>query len=139
MVVTQLFTNFRHKRAKRAGRGIAANLGKTAGRGTKGQKARAGSGRKIKAWFEGGQTPLFRKLAKSRGFKTYGNVSKVLAISTDLINYHYQDDEVVSLETLVAKKIIRASQAKNGIKIVKRSALKPKITYSGVITSKSLE
>ncbi|HSX42006.1 MAG TPA: 50S ribosomal protein L15 [Candidatus Saccharimonadales bacterium] len=138
MAVTHLFTNFRHKQGKRAGRGIAANLGKTAGRGTKGQKARAGSGRKISAWFEGGQTPLFRKLAKSRGFKTYGNVSKVLAISTDLLNHHYKDDEVVSTETLVEKKIIRRSQAKNGVKIVLRSPLKVKITYSGVATSKSL-
>jgi len=51
----------------RVGRGIAAGKGKTAGRGTKGQKARAGSS--IPAWFEGGQTPLHIRIPKLRGFK----------------------------------------------------------------------
>ncbi len=50
----------------RVGRGIAAGKGKTAGRGTKGQKARAGGS--IPAWFEGGQTPLHRRIPKLRGF-----------------------------------------------------------------------
>ena len=52
---------------RRVGRGIAAGQGKTAGRGTKGQKARAGG--KIPAWFEGGQTPLHQRIPKLRGFK----------------------------------------------------------------------
>ena len=51
----------------RVGRGIAAGKGKTAGRGTKGQKARAGGG--IPPWFEGGQTPLHMRIPKLRGFK----------------------------------------------------------------------
>src|SRR5580765_5056333 len=51
----------------RVGRGIAAGKGKTAGRGTKGQKARAGSS--IPPWFEGGQTPLHQRIPKLRGFK----------------------------------------------------------------------
>jgi large subunit ribosomal protein L15 len=51
----------------RVGRGIAAGKGKTAGRGTKGQKARAGG--KIAAWFEGGQTPIHIRVPKLRGFK----------------------------------------------------------------------
>lgn len=55
------------KAKRRVGRGIAAGQGKTAGRGTKGQKARAGG--KIPAWFEGGQTPLHRRIPKLRGFK----------------------------------------------------------------------
>jgi large subunit ribosomal protein L15 len=52
---------------RRVGRGIAAGQGKTAGRGTKGQKARAGG--RIPAWFEGGQTPLHQRIPKLRGFK----------------------------------------------------------------------
>jgi len=56
----------------RVGRGIAAGKGKTAGRGTKGQKARAGSS--IPAWFEGGQTPLHIRIPKLRGFR---NISKL--------------------------------------------------------------
>ena len=54
------------KARTRVGRGIAAGQGKTAGRGTKGQKARAGG--KIPAWFEGGQTPLHQRIPKLRGF-----------------------------------------------------------------------
>ena len=56
-----------HKKKTRVGRGIAAGQGKTAGRGTKGQKARAGGS--IPAWFEGGQTPLHQRIPKLRGFK----------------------------------------------------------------------
>ncbi len=55
------------KERTRVGRGIAAGKGKTAGRGTKGQKARAGGS--IPAWFEGGQTPLHVRIPKLRGFK----------------------------------------------------------------------
>jgi len=53
------------KKRKRVGRGIAAGQGKTAGRGTKGQKARAGGG--VRLYFEGGQLPLVRKLPFARG------------------------------------------------------------------------
>jgi large subunit ribosomal protein L15 len=56
-----------HHPRKRVGRGIAAGGGKTAGRGTKGQKARAGAA--IPAWFEGGQTPLQMRIPKLHGFK----------------------------------------------------------------------
>jgi large subunit ribosomal protein L15 len=55
------------KARTRVGRGIAAGQGKTAGRGTKGQKARAGAS--IPAWFEGGQTPIHVRVPKLRGFK----------------------------------------------------------------------
>ncbi len=55
------------KPRRRVGRGIAAGQGKTAGRGTKGQKARAGGS--IPAWFEGGQTPLHVRIPKLRGFR----------------------------------------------------------------------
>ena len=56
-----------HTKKRRVGRGIAAGQGKTAGRGTKGQKARAGGS--IPARFEGGQTPLHVRIPKLRGFK----------------------------------------------------------------------
>ena len=56
------------KSKRRVGRGIAAGRGKTAGRGTKGQKSRSGSGGR--PYFEGGQTPLVRKLPKLPGFKS---------------------------------------------------------------------
>ncbi len=55
------------KAKRRVGRGIASGQGKTAGRGTKGQKARAGGS--IPAWFEGGQTPLHQRIPKLHGFR----------------------------------------------------------------------
>ena len=60
------------KNRKRVGRGIAAGQGKTAGRGMKGQKARAGWGGKL--YFQGGNLPLFRKLPFKRGFT---NINKI--------------------------------------------------------------
>jgi large subunit ribosomal protein L15 len=59
----------KHKNPKRVGRGIAAGQGKTAGRGTKGQKSRTGSSRK--PGFEGGQTPLIQRLPKLHGFRSF--------------------------------------------------------------------
>lgn len=59
----------KNRSAKRVGRGIAAGQGKTAGRGTKGQKARTGSSRK--PGFEGGQNPLMQRLPKLHGFKSH--------------------------------------------------------------------
>jgi large subunit ribosomal protein L15 len=56
-----------HQAKTRVGRGIAAGKGKTAGRGTKGQKARTGG--TIQPWFEGGQTPIHVRIPKLRGFK----------------------------------------------------------------------
>lgn len=61
-------TMTRQKKSKRAGRGISAGRGKTAGRGTKGQGARKSP---QKAGFEGGQMPLYMRLPKLRGFKSY--------------------------------------------------------------------
>ena len=60
------------KERTRVGRGIAAGKGKTAGRGTKGQRSRAGAS--IPAWFEGGQTPLHIRIPKLRGFKRFGRI-----------------------------------------------------------------
>jgi large subunit ribosomal protein L15 len=61
-----------HTAKTRVGRGIAAGKGKTAGRGTKGQKARAGG--TIPPWFEGGQTPIHVRIPKLRGFRNRGKI-----------------------------------------------------------------
>ncbi len=73
------------KKRRRVGRGISAGQGKTAGRGTKGQKARTGRG--IALYFEGGQLPLVRRLPHTRGF-------------TNIFREEY---EVVNLGTLESK------------------------------------
>lgn len=62
-----------HTPARRVGRGHGSGKGKTAGRGTKGQKARAGGS--IPPWFEGGQTPLHIRTPKLHGFRNRGRVA----------------------------------------------------------------
>lgn len=85
---------------KRVGRGISAGGGKTAGRGTKGQKAR--TGKKIKPGFEGGQTKLAMRLPKARGFKHARKVS-------------YLEVSLNQLAQLDSKKLDNASLKKAGI------------------------
>ena len=69
----------------RVGRGIAAGQGKTAGRGTKGQKARTGAS--IPAWFEGGQTPIHIRVPKLRGFKNLLKVEYAVVNVGDISAY----------------------------------------------------
>lgn len=72
----------RKRRGTRLGRGIAAGKGKTSGRGTKGQKSRAGSGRK--PGFEGGQNPLYKRIPKLRGFTPFWD--KPITVTTGQLN-----------------------------------------------------
>jgi large subunit ribosomal protein L15 len=72
-----------NKSTKRVGRGISAGGGKTAGRGTKGQKARTGH-RKIRAGFMGGQRALMQAIPKLKGFKSIHNKAEV--VYTDVLN-----------------------------------------------------
>ncbi|MCX6812640.1 MAG: 50S ribosomal protein L15 [Candidatus Berkelbacteria bacterium] len=90
------------KKSSRLGRGISAGGGKTAGRGTKGQKSR--SGHNIPRKFEGGQTPLSMRLHKLPGFKSLQK--KATVISLDLINRKFSDGETVEAKTLIEKKLI---------------------------------
>lgn len=137
MSITNLFKDLKNKKPRRVGRGLGSTLGKTAGRGTKGQKARSGSGRKIKAWFEGGQTPIHRRTAKIRGFKR--NVPTTVEINTSVINHFYKDGETVSPATLVEKGIIRPSKQNNPIKVIAGAQLKSKVNFEGVALTKSLQ
>lgn len=98
------------KERKRVGRGDSSGLGKTAGRGEKGQKSRTGS--RIRPFFEGGQMPLFRRLPK-RGFKNADRIVYAL-VNLDVIEANFAAGEVVSLETLHEKKLLR-----KGDKLVK--------------------
>ncbi len=109
----------------RVGRGIGSGLGKTAGRGHKGQYARTGKG-KVKPGFEGGQMPLQRRLPKV-GFrsKLKNDVSEVLLYKLDSIKA-----DVVDFDALKAAGLIetRASRAK----IVKKGELKRAVKLKGV-------
>jgi large subunit ribosomal protein L15 len=91
------------KRRKRVGRGISAGQGKTAGRGTKGQKARSGFGGKL--YFQGGNLPLFRRLPFKRGFT---NINRVEWVEVNLTRLdRFKADAEVSPESLVEAGILR--------------------------------
>ena len=92
--------------AKRLGRGIGSGLGKTSGKGHKGQWARSGGG--VRPGFEGGQTPLARRLPKLPGFRNINHV-EYLPVNVSRIEKYYEAGEVVDGESLVAKGIIKHS------------------------------
>ena len=90
------------KPRKRVGRGDSSGLGKTAGRGEKGQKSRSGA--RIRPFFEGGQIPLFRRLPK-RGFKNADRIVYAL-VNLDVLESNFQAGEVVDLASLHEKKLL---------------------------------
>lgn len=92
------------KKKKRLGRGRASGLGKTSGRGHKGQRSRAGSG--VKPGFEGGQMPLQRRLPK-RGFTNIFRVENQ-AVNLGVIAAAFKAGDTVSPETLIEKGMIKA-------------------------------
>lgn len=81
----QIVGGAKHPARKRVGRGSSAGGGSTAGRGNKGQKARTGGN--VPAYFEGGQTPLIRRLAKRRGFQSHRKFSVLRINLKDLPKY----------------------------------------------------
>jgi large subunit ribosomal protein L15 len=136
MSITKMFQGVRAKQAKRVGRGISAGGGKTAGRGTKGQHSRTGGNRKVKAWFEGGQTPLYRKMAKKRGFNHV--VTEPIVLTSGFVAKHFSANEIVSPQTLLDKKLIRRADLKRPFKVIARGKLVKTIKFEGINLSKSL-
>ncbi len=110
----------RHER-KRKGRGIGSGNGKTAGKGHKGQKARSGGG--VRVGFEGGQTPLMRRLPK-RGF-TNINRKEYAIVNLDVLN-RFEEGTEVSPELLIETGIV--SNEKSGIKILANGNIEKKLT-----------
>ncbi len=91
------------KRRKRVGRGISAGQGKTAGRGTKGQKARSGWGGKL--YHQGGNVPFYRRLPFKRGFT---NINRVRWSEVNLERLEdFKADAEVSPESLVSVGVLR--------------------------------
>ena len=91
------------KRRKRVGRGISAGQGKTAGRGTKGQKARSGWGGKL--YHQGGNVPFYRRLPFKRGFT---NINRVRWSEVNLERLEeFKADAEVSPESLVSIGVLR--------------------------------
>jgi large subunit ribosomal protein L15 len=113
------------KKRKIVGRGSGTRLQKTAGRGNKGQNSRAGGG--VRPGFEGGQMPLYRRIAR-RGFSNYPFKVVNVPINLEAIEAKYADGETVSLETLKAKGLIKKRD--NNVKILSCGELTKKLTFS---------
>ncbi|MDE2395352.1 MAG: 50S ribosomal protein L15 [Burkholderiales bacterium] len=112
------------KARRRVGRGIGSGLGKTAGRGHKGQKSRAGGFHKV--GFEGGQMPLQRRLPK-RGFKS---AQLKYAGEVTLADLQRLEAEEIDLLTLKAAGLVR--QLIKTVKVVKSGELSRKVTLKGI-------
>ena len=117
------------KASFRVGRGAGSGNGKTAGKGHKGQNARSGGG--VRPGFEGGQLPLYRKLPK-RGFHNkFATVYAVVNVQT--LEQKFRDGDVVNLETLLDRKIIRKPY--DGLKILGNGELTKKLTVQATVFS----
>ncbi len=113
---------------RRVGRGIGSGLGKTAGRGHKGQHARSGGYHKV--GFEGGQMPLHRRLPK-RGF-TSPSRDQVAEVRTGELEYMKATE--IDLATLKAERVV--ARRVPGVKVILSGKLSRKITLKGVPVTK---
>lgn len=115
---------------KIVGRGIGSGTGKTAGKGYKGQKARTGG--KIRRGFEGGQTPLYRRIPK-RGFNNHFAKEYAIVNIADL--EVFDNDTVVDSKVLIEKGLV--NKELDGIKVLGNGKLTKKLTVVATKFSKS--
>lgn len=121
----------RHTR-KRKGQGVGSGLGKTAGRGQKGQNSRSGGG--VRPGFEGGQIPLFQRLPK-RGFKNV-NRKEYAVVNVSDLNVFGNGAEV-TIETLIKAGLVNKTY--DGVKVLGNGTLEKKLTVKASKFSASAE
>lgn len=110
------------KEVKRIGRGAGSGQGKTAGKGHKGQKARAGRG--MRPGFEGGQMPLQRRVPK-RGFvNIFGMEFSIVNVSA--LDQSFEDGAVVDIDALIEKGLVK--KVLDGVKILGNGEISKKLT-----------
>ncbi|MGI5058465.1 50S ribosomal protein L15 [Treponema pectinovorum] len=112
-----------NKKKRIVGRGSSSGRGTTAGKGNKGQQSRSGG--KTYIGFEGGQMPLYRRIAH-RGFSNYPFKKEFVVVNTVLLEQKYSDGETVNKETLVAKGLI--AKVDSLVKILGTGNLTKKLT-----------
>ena len=118
------------KQAKRLGRGTGSGLGKTCGKGTKGQWARTGGG--VKPGFEGGQMPLIRRLPK-RGF-TNNFAKEYSCVNVDAFNV-FKKGEKITAQVLLERGILSKIEA-YGLKVLGDGELKVAVTVQAAAFTK---
>lgn len=120
------------KRKRRIARGIGSGKGKTATRGTKGQKAR----RQIPNWFEGGQTPIHRRLPVKKGFRNI-NHKEYAIVNLDDLEKFFKAGETVTPELVVERGVM--SDLKDGLKVLAFGTLSHKLTVQAHKFSKTAQ
>ena len=124
----------RHRR-RRVGNGESSGLGKTCGKGHKGQKSRAGAS--VRPNFEGGQMPIFRRLPK-KGFNNARFKTKVAIVNVKDLEEKFDDGETVSEETLREKGLVKGRC--DAVKILGNGELTKKLTVqAGKVSASALE
>lgn len=118
-------------RRKVVGRGPGSGHGKTSTRGEKGQKARSGGG--VHIWFEGGQTPLYKRLPR-RGFSNARFAKKYAIINVSDLN-RFKDGDVVTPELLKEAGLVKKEL--NGIKVLGNGNLEKKLTVKANLFTNS--
>lgn len=113
---------------RRVGRGIGSGLGKTAGRGHKGQKSRSGGFHKV--GFEGGQMPLQRRLPK-RGFKSQAKPFKAEVRLSDL-----ETLPIAEIDVLALKQAGLVSELARVVRVIATGELTKKVSLKGLIATK---
>lgn len=121
----------RHTR-KRKGQGVGSGLGKTAGRGQKGQNSRSGGD--VRPGFEGGQIPLFQRLPK-RGFKNV-NRKEYAVVNVSDLNV-FENGAEVTIETLIKAGLVNKTY--DGVKVLGNGTLEKKLTVKASKFSASAE
>ncbi len=118
------------KKPKRVGRGPGSGHGKTSCRGQKGQRSRSGGG--VAPWFEGGQTPIHRRLPK-RGFKC-PNRKEYAIVNLESLEIKFQAGDVVTPEAL--KEVGLVKRMGHGVKILARGELTKPLTVKAHLFSR---
>ncbi len=111
------------KARKRVGRGPGSGMGKTSTRGENGQKSRSGAS--ISPWFQGGQSPIYRRIPK-RGFNNARFTTRFATINLSDLDKYFKDGDVVTPEVLKEKRIIKKEL--EGVKVLAGGELTKKLT-----------
>ena len=119
-------------RVKRLGCGESSGLGKTCGRGHKGQKSRSGGG--VRPGFEGGQMPLHRRLPK-RGFNNTRFQDKIAVVNVSDLEARFEDGATVNMESLKAARLVKGTYVT--VKVLGNGDIATKLTVEGCKVSTS--
>ena len=121
-------------RIKRLGCGESSGLGKTSGRGHKGQKSRSGGG--VRPGFEGGQMPLHRRLPK-RGFNNTRFQDKIAVVNVSDLEARFEVGATINMESLKAARLVKGTYVT--VKVLGNGDLSKNLTVEGCKVSKSAQ